>query len=177
MKILGEIVKLGDPILRRSAEKVEKPQSPKTSKIIDSMFSILADTNGVGIAAPQIGESICIIIIASRSSKRYPHAPEMEPLLMINPEFIRLADEQKIDWEGCLSVPGVRALVPRYTRIKITYLDHQGKKHELLADDFIARIFQHEFDHFKGLVFLDRVRSNKDIISEEAFQKMMLSEL
>ena len=173
MKILDQIAKLGNPVLRMSAEKVANPQSTLILEIIENMYSILADTNGVGLAAPQIGQSFCIMIIASHPSKRYPYAPEMEPMVMINPEFVTQSEEQKKDWEGCLSIPGIRALVPRYTAINITYLDQQGIEHEWYAEGFLARIFQHEFDHFNGLVFLDRVCCNKDIISEVEFQKLI----
>ena len=94
---------------------------------------------------------------------------------MINPDFEVVSKETRKDWEGCLSIPGIRALVPRYENIKISFSDQQGKPQVLLADGFIARIFQHEYDHLNGLVYLDRVEDNKDIISESEFQKLMES--
>jgi len=171
-KVVG-FAQLGDPVLRLQAEAVEDVDSLKVSNIIKTMRSELFNSNGVGLAAPQIFESICIVIIASRPSKRYPLAPEMDPVVMINPSFQIISNDIKKDWEGCLSVPGIRALVPRHTKIDISYLDEQGRKQQLIAEDFVARIFQHEFDHLKGLVYLDRVEDNKDIISESEFYKKM----
>jgi len=171
-KVVG-FAQLGDPVLRVQAEAVVDIDSLKVSELIKTMRSELFNSNGVGLAAPQIFESICIVIIASRPSRRYPLAPEMEPIIMINPSFEVISNDIKKDWEGCLSVPGIRALVPRHTKIDISYLDEQGRKQQLIAEDFVARIFQHEFDHLKGLVYLDRVEDNKDIISESEFQKMM----
>ncbi len=168
-----EIAKLGSPVLRQQANKVEALSSCLITKVVEDMFNVLSESNGVGLAAPQISESWCIVIIASKPSKRYPLAPAMLPVVMLNPGFKVLSEQIKKDWEGCLSIPGIRALVPRYEKIKISYSDQQGDEHELLADGFVARIFQHEYDHLNGLVYLDRVENNQDIISEEEFQKMM----
>ena len=168
-----EIAQLGHPVLRQHALQVEDINSDTIVKLIKVMLNSLSESNGVGLAAPQIFQSLRIVIVASRPSKRYPLAPEMEPVIMVNPDFELMSQEIRKDWEGCLSIPGIRALVPRYEKIKITYLDQQGKQQELLADGFIARIFQHEFDHLNGLVYLDRVENNTDIISESEFQKIM----
>ncbi len=168
-----EIAQLGHAVLRQQAKKVDNINAPDIVKMIDDMLYTLSETNGVGLAAPQVFLSFCIVIIASRASARYPLAPEMEPVVMLNPSFENLSDIVKKDWEGCLSIPGIRALVPRYSKIKISYSDRQGNHQELIADDFIARIFQHEYDHLNGLVYLDRVEDNRDIISESEFQKMM----
>ena len=169
----ADIAQLGAPVLRQKAQKVNDINSDRILKIVEIMLNTLSESNGVGIAAPQIFKSERIVIIASRPSKRYPLAPEMEPVVMFNPEFEVLSVEIEKDWEGCLSIPGVRALVPRNKKIKITYLNQREERKELLAEDFIARVFQHEYDHLNGLVYLDRVENNKDIISESEFQKMM----
>ncbi len=141
------------------------------------MKTALAGSQGVGVAAPQLFESVCIIIIASHPSKRYPLAPKMKPVVMINPSFEVLSSSKKKDWEGCLSIPGIRALVPRYERIKIDYIDEQGVEQQLEAENFVARIFQHEYDHLNGLVYLDQVEDNKDIVTESEFQKMMTEQI
>ena len=167
------IAQLGHSVLRQKAQKIELDRLAGVDDLIKDMQFALSQTNGVGLAAPQIFQSFAIIIIASKPSKRYPLAPEMDPVVMINPEFEVLSEEKHKDWEGCLSIPGIRALVSRYTKIKITYLDQQGKQQTLLADDFIARVFQHEYDHLNGLVYLDQVDDNRDIISETEFQKLM----
>lgn len=173
MKKPVKIAQLGDSVLRQQAKKTQDVDSTSINTIVEKMLDILFESNGVGLAAPQISESVCIVIIASRSSKRYPNAPEMEPVVMFNPAFEALSKTMKKDWEGCLSIPGIRALVPRFEKIKITYLDRQGEQQEWIVDNFIARIFQHEYDHLEGLVYLDRVENNRDIISESEFQKLM----
>jgi peptide deformylase len=173
MKKPVRIAQLGDSVLRLQAKRIEDVDSGAIVTIIEEMLDILFESNGVGLAAPQISESVCIVIVASRPSQRYPKAPEMEPVVMLNPRFEVLSQTMKKDWEGCLSIPGIRALVPRFEKIKITYLDRQGEQQEWIVDDFIARIFQHEYDHLKGLVYLDRVENNRDIISESEFQKLM----
>ncbi len=169
----GNFAQLGDSVLRLHAKQVKTINSLKIKKVIKTMRNELMTSNGVGLAAPQIFESVRIIIIASRPSKRYPLAPDMEPVVMINPGFEVISAEIKKDWEGCLSIPGIRALVPRYSEIKISFFDEQGAQQELIAEDFVARIFQHEFDHLNGLLYLDRVEDNKDIIAESEFQKIM----
>ena len=172
---IAELAQLGDSVLRQQAQHVDDVTSTSILQIINMMSTALSNSNGVGLAAPQVFESVCIIIIASRPSKRYPFAPEMEPIVMINPGYEVLSQDKKKDWEGCLSIPGIRALVPRYEKIRISYVDQRGVQQELLAEDFVARIFQHEYDHLDGLVYLDRVEDNKDIITETEFQKLMES--
>ncbi|MBF6649676.1 peptide deformylase [Methylobacter sp. BlB1] len=170
---MREIVQLGAEALRKKAEAVGDVHDDDIRRIIADMQSTLAGTQGVGIAAPQIGESRRIIIVASRPTPRYPHAPQMEPTVMINPAFEPLSDHKEKDWEGCLSIPGIRALVPRYREILIRYTDQQGNFVELKLDGFVARIFQHEYDHLEGRVYLDSVENNRDIFSEREYFKLM----
>jgi peptide deformylase len=169
----SEIVQLGNPVLRQQAQSVTDFNSPDTTEIIEQMLDILANSRGVGLAAPQIGYSVCVIVIASKPTSRYPNAPLMEPVVMINPAFQCLSESQKKDWEGCLSIPGIRALVPRYQAIKVNYTDVDGKPVTIDLNGFVARIFQHEYDHLQGLVYLDRVENNRDIISETEFFKVI----
>lgn len=166
---------LGDSILRLQAQRVIDVNATHTKEIIDTMKTMLSTSKGVGVAAPQLFESVRIVIVVSRPSERYPLAPKMEPVVMINPSFKVLSQSKKKDWEGCLSIPGIRALVPRYENIQIDYFDELGNKQKLLAENFVARIFQHEYDHLNGLVYLDRVEDNKDIITESEFQKLMVN--
>ncbi|MEI6444664.1 MAG: peptide deformylase [Nostocales cyanobacterium ELA583] len=174
MNELAPIIQLGNPILRQKAVFVENVQDEKIQNLIDELITSVAQANGVGIAAPQIAASYRLFIVASRPNKRYPYAPEMPATAMINPQIIAHSSEMVKGWEGCLSVPGIRGLVPRYQTIEIEYTDRNGnlQKHELT--DFVARIFQHEYDHLEGLVFLDRVENNQDLISEEEYQKSMI---
>lgn len=167
-----EIAQLGAKILRQKAERVDDINSIETRQIVDAMQSILATTQGVGLAAPQINESKRIVIVASRPTTRYPHAPLMEPIVMFNPSFRALSDDKEKDWEGCLSIPGIRALVPRYKEIMAHYADQQGHLKELKLEGFIARVFQHEADHLEGKVYLDRVENNQDIFAESEYFKL-----
>lgn len=167
------IEQLGAQVLRQVAVPVDRVDDASVKDVIGAMLSTLAGTQGVGLAAPQIGESLRIVIIASRPTPRYPMAPDMAPTVMINPEFKVLSDETEKGWEGCLSIPGIRALVPRYREIAVSYLDRQGALHEAVFEDFVARIFQHEYDHLEGLVYLDRVENSRDIISEQEYQKLV----
>lgn len=173
MTSVCEIAQLGDKILRQKAEAVVDVHDVEVLRIIETMQSTLAATSGVGIAAPQISESKQIIIIASRPTPRYPSAPLMEPTVMINPGFEVLSEIQEKDWEGCLSIPGIRALVPRYQDIMICYTDQQGGSVETRLSGFVARIFQHEVDHLEGKTYLDRVESNTDIFAESEFVKLI----
>lgn len=171
-----EIIQLGNPILREQARPVDDFSSPEFHALLTTLESMMIEANGVGIAAPQIAESWQIIIIASRPTARYPNAPEMAPIVMVNPRFEILDATLHKDWEGCLSVPGVRALVPRYPAIKVDYQDNQGQSLEMELRDFPARVFQHEFDHLQGLVYLDRVENNRDIVAESEFFKLIAAE-
>lgn len=172
MANISEIAQLGAPVLRLQAQVVTEPQSAEIQQIIETLQDTLATTQGVGIAAPQISISKRIIIIASRPTLRYPSAPLMEPTVMINPTFQTLSDTRKKDWEGCLSVPGIRALVPRYTKILTNYTNQQGDSVEARLEGFVARVFQHEFDHLEGKVYLDRVEDNGDIFAESEYFKI-----
>jgi peptide deformylase len=173
MTRVREIAQLGAKVLRQKAEAVVDVHDVHILQVIEAMQSTLATTSGVGIAAPQIGESKQIIIIASRPTPRYPSAPLMEPTVMINPCFEVLSEAQEKGWEGCLSVPGIRALVPRYQEIMIHYTDQQGGLTESKLSGFVARIFQHEVDHLEGKTYLDRVENNADIFSESEYVKLV----
>jgi len=173
MMATHDIAQLGNPVLRQHAEAVVDVQLSEIRHIIETMQSTLAATSGVGIAAPQISESKQIIIIASRPTPRYPSAPLIAPTVMINPAFQALTNVQEKDWEGCLSIPGIRALVPRHRDIAISYTDQCGALVETQLNGFVARIFQHEFDHLQGKTYLDRVQDNVDIIAESEFFKLI----
>ena len=169
----AEIVQLGATILRKKAKKISDFNTPKLIALVDDLLSTLENSKGVGIAAPQINHSYCVLIIASKPTTRYPNAPVIKPVVMINPRFKTRSNQQQKDWEGCLSIPGIRALVSRHQHILVNYQNRNGQDQQLELDGFIARIFQHEYDHLAGLVYLDRVENNKDIISETEFFKLV----
>ena len=171
-KIL-EIIQLGDPVLRLKAQSVENVQSQRIQKLIDNLIATVKQANGVGIAAPQVQVSDRLFIIASRPNPRYPNAPEMSPTAMINPRILAHSTDTIKDWEGCLSIPGIRGLVPRHQAIEVEYTDRKGKLQKQELTDFVARIFQHECDHLDGIMFLDRLESTHDIITEQQYQRIV----
>ncbi|MBN8563928.1 peptide deformylase [Leptolyngbya boryana CZ1] len=171
-ELLG-IIELGHPILRQKAQDIDNIQDDRIQTLIDNLLVTVKHANGVGIAAPQVAESYQLMIIASRPNLRYPTAPSMEPTPIINPRILSHSTEMVKGWEGCLSVPGIRGNVPRYQAIEIEFLDRFGKTQKMEMTDFVARIFQHEFDHFNGIVFVDRVESTADLITEKEYQKLL----
>ncbi|MGL5060952.1 MAG: peptide deformylase [Microcoleus sp.] len=177
MSQILQIYQLGNPVLRGRSQVVENVKDDRIQNLIDNLICTVKQANGVGIAAPQAAQSYRLFIIASRPNLRYPHAPQMEPKAMINPRIIASSTETVKDWEGCLSVPGIRGLVPRARAIEIEYTDRDGKLHRQELTDFVARIFQHELDHLDGIVFLDRVESTQELISEDEYQKQFIQQL
>jgi len=174
MSDAASILHLGHPRLRDQAQPIESIQDPALHALIDQLIATAQAANGVGIAAPQIGQSQRLFIVASRPNSRYPDAPEMEPTAMINPRLVEQSPEQEKGWEGCLSVPGIRGLVPRSTWIRVTYTDRTGHIQHQELTGFVARIFQHEYDHLNGLVFLDRLESTRDLMMEQEYQQRVL---
>jgi peptide deformylase len=171
-KIL-EIEELGNPILREKAKHVDNIRDDYIQELIDDLIETVNQVNGVGIAAPQVNESYQIFIIASHPNPRYPDAPKMEPIEVINPKIISRSDEMVKDWEGCLSIPGIRGLVPRHRSIAVEYTTRNGGKKTEELEDFIARIFQHEYDHLNGILFLDRLESVRDMITHKEYIKLV----
>jgi len=171
MAVLRQITQLGDPILREPAAPAAFPLSDDVTRLIDDMMATLRDADGVGLAAPQVGQPIQILIVASRPNPRYPDAVEMEPLVVINPEIMERSAETSMGWEGCLSIPGLRGEVPRHTRIVARYQDVRGEQVVREFHDFVARIFQHEDDHLRGIVFLDRIESGGRLATEREYQR------
>ncbi len=165
------VIELGDGRLRQWARPVGPVEDPGLQSLIDDLLATVVLKNGVGIAAPQVASGLQLFIVASRPNPRYPQAPTMEPTAMINPRILSHSHDQVKGWEGCLSVPGLRGLVPRYRAIEVTYLDRDGQRHQQYFQDFIARIFQHEYDHLQGKVFLDRVEDPQDILTEAEYQQ------
>ena len=170
----GEVIQLGNPVLRQVAKPVAIGQDPNLQPFIDRLLMTVKESNGVGLAAPQMGASLCLLVVASRPNPRYPNAPEMEPIPMINPRIVSCSEEQVKGWEGCLSVPGIRGLVPRHQTVVVEYYDRAGQLIIQELTGFVARIFQHEYDHLQGLVFLDRVESTQDLMTEHEYQQQII---
>lgn len=167
-----EIAQLGNPILRQLATPLTPGQLKKYAPFFASLEKKMLEHNGVGIAAPQVSESVRAFIVASSPNPRYPNAPHMEPTLMLNPELIWSSKETEKDWEGCLSIPGMRAKVSRHKKIEVRYTTIDGHEVKSHMEGFIARIFQHELDHLNGIVFLDRAEKH-DYATEAEFMKII----
>jgi peptide deformylase len=168
-----QIAQLGNPILRSKAVEVKTPLPSEIQELVDDMLLTVAEVNGAGLAAPQVYEGKRIFVVSSRPSPRYPYAPEMEPTTVINPEIVDRSEEMEKDWEGCLSIPGVRALVPRHKIIRINYTSLEGVRTEEEYSGFVARVFQHEYDHLEGIAFLDRVETTKEVVMEREYLRII----
>lgn len=166
------IAQQGESILKQTAQAVVDVHAPAIQTLIDDMLATLLAANGVGIAAPQVFVPLRIIIVASRPNPRYPDAPLMQPLAMLNPEICWQSTETCAGWEGCLSVPDARAPVNRANHLRVRYLTRNGATVEADHTGFVARIIQHECDHLDGILFPERVEDASEIVSEAVFQQI-----
>jgi len=167
------ITQLGEPVLRKVSKPVRLPLSKAQNRLIDDMIVTMKKAKGVGIAAPQVGLGLRLFIVAPEPSIRYPKAPRMAPVAMINPVLVKHSKKMVTDWEGCLSIPGLRGRVPRYQSIEIEFTARDGRRLREKLSGFVARIFQHEFDHINGHVYIDRVQDTRTFMTEPEFRKMM----
>lgn len=156
--MIRDILKMGDPRLLQVARKVERFNTPELRTLIDDMFDTMDHANGAGLAAPQIGVDLQVVIFGFDRNPRYPDAPTVPKTVLINPVITPLTDEMEDGWEGCLSVPGLRGVVPRYRKLKYTGFDMLGSPIERIADGFHARVVQHECDHLQGILYPMRVK-------------------
>ncbi|MEO8459141.1 MAG: peptide deformylase [Dokdonella sp.] len=155
--MIHEILRMGDPRLLRVARPVEHFDTPELETLIDDMFETMQAAGGVGLAAPQIGIDLQLVIFGFERSERYLDAPEVPQTILLNPDITPLGDEREDGWEGCLSVPGMRGLVPRHARIRYCGFDQSGKPIEREASGFHARVVQHECDHLNGILYPMRI--------------------
>ena len=155
---IREILKMGDPRLLRIARPVVAFGTPELRALIGDMFETMHAVNGAGLAAPQIGVDLALVIFGFRQNQRYPDAPPVPETVLINPRITPLDDAEEEGWEGCLSVPGMRGVVPRYTRIHYSGFDADGAPIERDAEGFHARVVQHECDHLIGTLYPMRMR-------------------
>ncbi|MEK9727529.1 MAG: peptide deformylase [Candidatus Margulisiibacteriota bacterium] len=170
---MSHIVELGDPILRQPTQPVADVQSAETKLAIDRMVTTLREEKGIGIAAPQVGIDQQIFIVAPSQKIERPYTNLETGLVVINPTISILSDDITHEWEGCLSIPGIRGYVPRQCNILIEYTDAMGNFRSETYTEFTARIFLHEYDHLVGVVFLDRIEKNTDIITDGYYAKIM----
>jgi peptide deformylase len=147
------ILKMGDPRLLRQAEPVTQFDTPELHALIADMRETMHVAGGVGLAAPQIGVNLQLVIFGFQKSERYPDAPPVPETILINPVLTPLADGKEDGWEGCLSVPGLRGMVPRWTTLRYVGFDQYGNAIEREVDGFHARVVQHECDHLAGVLY------------------------
>jgi len=155
-----EILKMGDPRLLRAAQPVPEEMlgTGELRELIADMFETMHANEGVGLAAPQIGVDLQLVLFGFEDSERYPDAPSVPQTVLLNPVITPLSDEQEEGWEGCLSVPGLRGKVPRWTSIRYEGIDPDGVVISREVDGFHARVVQHECDHLYGMLYPMRIK-------------------
>ena len=168
MSIL-KVARMGHPVLRERARPIDKSaiKDPFFQKLIDDMIETMHEYHGVGLAAPQVHEGLRLFVALLDDD---PDS-KGEAIAIINPEIVPNASDKREGWEGCLSIPDIRGMVPRFTDITVVALDRQGKKIELKLKDFPARVAQHETDHLDGVLFFDRMTSMQTLTYLEEYSK------
>jgi peptide deformylase len=156
--LIREVLRMGDPRLLRRSEEVTKFGTPELQALLEDMRDTMAHLSGAGLAAPQIGVHLRVVIFGVRANPRYPGVEEVPDTVLINPVLAPLDDELEDGWEGCLSVPGMRGLVPRYRRLRYSGVDEHGQPLQRDVSDFHARVVQHEVDHLDGILYPMRIR-------------------
>jgi peptide deformylase len=152
-----DVLRMGHPVLRERAQPVQAFGTPELLALIQDMKDTMAAKNGAGLAAPQVGVGERVVIFGVDKNPRYPDAEEVPFTVLVNPKIVLLTREVEEGWEGCLSVPGMRGLVPRYTRLKYSGYDEHGNPVEREAEGFHARVVQHECDHLDGILYPQRM--------------------
>lgn len=152
------VLKMGEPLLLRQADKVEQFDTPELHALIEDMQDTMAHLNGAGLAAPQIGVSLQVVIFGFEKNQRYPEADEVPFTILINPRLTPLSEEKEDGWEGCLSIPGMRGVVPRHTQLRYQGFDQYGTAIDRTVSGFHARVVQHECDHLHGILYPMRIK-------------------
>lgn len=149
---------MGDPVLLQRAREITAFDTPALHALVADMQDTMRHANGAGLAAPQIGESVRLVIFGFERNERYPDAPAVPPTVLVNPLLTPLGRAQEDGWEGCLSVPGMRGMVPRFARLRYRGFDTLGNPIDRTVDGFHARVVQHEVDHLDGILYPMRMR-------------------
>ena len=164
------VLRMGDPRLLRVSRRVEALDTPELHELIQDMHDTMRALNGAGLAAPQIGVDLQVVIFGVEANPRYPDAEPVPNTVLINPELEPVGEELEEGWEGCLSVPGMRGLVPRYKHLRYSGVDQFGQPIERTVSDFHARVVQHEVDHLLGILYPMRIEDMRDFgFTEELF--------
>ncbi len=155
--MIRDILKMGDPRLLRLAKAMEHFDTPELHELVADMFDTMKHANGAGLAAPQIGVDLQVVIFGFEHNERYPDAPEVPETVLINPVITPLTQDMEEGWEGCLSVPGLRGMVNRYSMLRYEGFDQYGRVIDRIAEGFHARVVQHECDHLIGKLYPMRI--------------------
>jgi peptide deformylase len=156
--MIRTVLRMGDPRLLRIARPVERFDTPELHALVADLHDTMAACRGAGLAAPQVGVDLRVVIFGFDVNPRYPDAEPVPRTVLVNPVIEPLSDEQEEGWEGCLSVPGLRGAVPRFTRIRYVGHDPHGERIDRIASGFHARVVQHECDHLDGILYPRRIR-------------------
>jgi peptide deformylase len=156
--MIREVLRMGDPRLWQKSLPVTEFASPELTELLQDMRDTMAHLNGAGLAAPQIGVQLRVVIFGVQANPRYPGIEDVPDTVLINPVLTPLSDEIEEGWEGCLSVPGMRGWVPRFQKLKYSGFDEQGQRFERAVEGFHARVVQHEVDHLDGVLYPMRIR-------------------
>lgn len=162
------VLKMGHPLLWQVAAPVERFGTADLLGLVEDMNDTMRVMNGAGLAAPQIGVSLRVVVFEVQHNPRYPRAEAVPYTVLVNPELTPLTDETEDGWEGCLSVPGLRGLVPRYKRLRYRGFDAHGRPVDRTVDGFHARVVQHEVDHLDGILYPLRLRDPRDLGYEDS---------
>ena len=171
-----KVARLGHPVLRQQAQPLspEEIRAPETQQFIDDLIETMREYDGAGLAANQVHSLKQIAVIEVFGNPRYPDAPHIPLTVVINPVVTPLTEDMEEGWEGCLSVPDMRGRVPRFTAVRLECRDREGEKVDLVAKDFFARVIQHETDHLKGIVYVDRMRDLSSLSHIAEWQRYAL---
>jgi peptide deformylase len=156
--MIREVLKMGDPRLLEKSRPVEAFGTPQLRELVADMRDTMAHLNGAGLAAPQIGVPLRVVIFGVTRNPRYPDAEEVPDTVLINPVITPIGEEIEEGWEGCLSVPGMRGVVPRFKRLRYQGFDESGLAIDRTVEGFHARVVQHEYDHLDGILYPMRIR-------------------
>ncbi|HEY9194151.1 MAG TPA: peptide deformylase [Methyloversatilis sp.] len=156
--MIRDILRMGDPRLLRVAKPIAAFGTPELRSLVDDLIDTMHAADGAGLAAPQIGVDLRVVVFGGSPSTRYPDAPVVPFTVLINPVLVPLGNAMEDGWEGCLSVPGLRGVVPRHVRLHYSGFDPEGQLIERDAEGFHARVVQHECDHLDGVLYPMRIR-------------------
>jgi peptide deformylase len=175
---LRKIATLGHPILRQRAGELslEELRAPQTQRFIDDLVETMRDANGAGLAAPQVYEPVRICAVEVSDNPRYPYKPRVPLTVLVNPVLTFLTDERFDNYEGCLSVPNLRGVVPRATELRLQAWDREGNPIDRVVRGLTAGTFQHEVDHLDGLLFVDRVQDTRTLTTWADFERFHMAD-